>query len=335
MKSISGRREAQFNELCDDIKKSSRSKKYDGIIGVSGGVDSSYLLHLLADKGLKPLVVHIDAGWNSIEAIENIYNLTDKLELDLETVVIDWNTMKDLQRAYLFSGVANQDVPQDHSFFVSLYDLALKYDISDVFMGSNFATESILPSSWGQSALDGKNIRRVYKKNAKKNLIGFKTHSLAWFLFRIEMGIGIKIHKPLNMINFDKDQALATLVKKYDFKNYGNKHSESVFTSYYQKIYLPTRFNIDKRKAHLSSLVVGGFITREQAMEELETRPSSEIETQNLRQYVASKLGLQEKELEIIENLPLVNYKEYGYAKVTLVVYRIYLKMKLILGLRK
>jgi N-acetyl sugar amidotransferase len=305
------------------------NSKYDCVVGLSGGVDSSYLLYLLKKHSLKPLVVHVDAGWNTIEAIENVQKLVKKFDFDLFTIVMNWKVMKDLHIAYLESGVVNQDVPQDHSFFVGLYEMARSEGIKCVIVGSNFASESILPASWGQSASDGKNLNGIYRAKYGKKLFNYSTKSLFWFTWNIEISRKLKVYRPLDLIKYDKDKAKSQLIENFGFQDYGNKHSESTFTSYFQKIYLPNRFGIDKRKAHLSSMIVSGLISREAAMEELHTPVCSESQERDLRRYVATKLGLSVEELIKYESMQLVNYKDYGYSKYGMFTLRIVQKLKI------
>jgi N-acetyl sugar amidotransferase len=317
------------NELLQ-VKKRNKNSKYDGVIGLSGGVDSSYLLHLLSQKGLKPLVVHVDAGWNSIEAVENIYNLVDKLELDLETIIINWESMRELQLAYLQSGVVNQDVPQDHAFFASLYRTAVRMGLPDVFLGSNMSSESIMPQSWGQAAMDGKNLKDVYKSQHNRKLQNFPTCTLNWLNINVELGLRLRIHKPLNNVQYDKDSAKKLLIQEYGFKEYGNKHSESTFTSYYQKVYLPNRLGIDKRKAHLSALIVSGYLSREEAIKVLNSKPCSDVEERNLRRFVSSKLRVSEERLLVFEKTPIKDFRALKYSKFGMLITKIILKAKLI-----
>jgi N-acetyl sugar amidotransferase len=317
------------NELLK-VKKRNQKSRYDGVIGLSGGVDSSYLLHLLSQKGLKPLVLHVDAGWNSIEAVENIYNLVDKLELDLETIIINWESMRKLQLAYLQSGVVNQDVPQDHAFFASLYRTAVKMGIPDVFLGSNLSSESIMPQSWGQAAMDGKNLKDVYKSQHHQKLQNFPTCTLNWLNLNVELGLRLRIHKPLNYIEYDKELAKKILIQEYGFKEYGNKHSESTFTSYYQKVYLLNRLGIDKRKAHLSALIVSGYLSREEAIKVLDSKPCSDVEERNLRRFVSSKLRVSEERLLDFESIPINDFRTLKYSKFGMLVTKIILKAKLI-----
>jgi N-acetyl sugar amidotransferase len=320
----------QLDRNLSIVKVRNNGSKYDGIVGLSGGVDSSYLLHFLKTKGLNPLVVHIDAGWNSIEAVENIHILVNKLELDLETRIIDWESMRKLQVAYLRSGVKNQDAPQDHAFFASLFDTAIALGIRDIFSGSNLSSESIMPRSWGHAAMDGKNLKSIYRSEFSEKLKNFPSHTINWLNFNVESGLRIKVHKPLNYIDYDKDSAKKFLISEYGYREYGNKHSESTFTSYYQKVYLPNRFGIDKRKAHLSSLIASRFLTRDKAVETISMRPCSELEERNLRRYISSKLRVEESILQELENLPPRDFRDFNHSKVGIFLLKTIYKLRLV-----
>ena len=314
----------------DSIKSRNKDKKYDGLVGLSGGVDSSFLLYFLKSKGLNPLVVHIDAGWNSIEAVENIYILVDKLGLDLETRIISWETMRKLQLAYLGSGVMNQDVPQDHAFFASIYQIACQMGIRDIFLGSNIASESILPRAWGQVAMDGKNLRNIYQREYFEDISDFPTCTIGWINRNVELGFKLKVHKPLNFIEYDKDAAKNFLINEYGYQEYGSKHSESTFTSYYQKVYLPNRAGIDKRKAHFSSLIVSGFLSRDDALDMLLARPCDDLEARNLRRFVASKLRIDYSKLLELEKLPVKDHLLFKHSIFGMLFSKVIYKLRII-----
>ena len=324
--------QAEIDTFVAKVAKLRNSKSnYDCVVGLSGGVDSSYLVCLLVEWGLKPLVVHVDAGWNSIESVENIQKLVKTFNLDLETVIIDWKEMRKLQLAFLRSGVTNQDVPQDHAFFTHIYNVAIDKKIKSVILGSNTASESILPKSWGQSASDGKNIEGIYKSVFGESLMKYKTKSIFWSVFNLEILKRIHVFKPLNIIDYDKDVAKSFLINEYGFRDYGDKHSESTFTSYYQKIYLPNRLGVDKRKAHLSSMIVSGKITRTDALKELENELCSDFQERDLRRFVATKLGISIEDLMSLERMPSVNHEKFGYSRTGMFVLRFIQKTKLLI----
>ena len=315
-------------EILNNIKNEETT--YDGLIGISGGIDSCFLLHTLVQNGLRPLVFHVDGGWNTIQSVENIHNMVAKLGLDLETLVIDWTSMKALQRSFMQSGVINQDVPQDHAYFAGIYQTAERFNIKNIFLGSNFATECILPADWGQPAMDSRNLQSIHRKFSSAGKLDFPVYSLWRYIYKTVFLKKFIVHRPLNWIRYSKKEALEELKSVYDFKEYGTKHSESTFTSYYQKVYLPTRFGIDKRKAHLSSEIVSGHKTRENSLKILMEEVPSETEVRNLRRYVASKLDFSVDELLELEKLPRVDHKNFGYSKGALFALRILDKIRLV-----
>ena len=294
------------------IREYGKDKEYDCIIGVSGGVDSSYLLHVATKMmNLRPLVVHVDAGWNSEIAVRNIENLVKALDLDLFTYVVDWEEIKDLQTSYLKSALANQDVPQDHAFFAKLYEFAVNNNIKYVLTGSNMTSESILPSSWGYDAMDAKQLRYIQNKFGSVKLKNYPI--ISYFEYKIYYPYIKKMvrYAPLNWIDYDKNQAIDFLKENYGWKYYGGKHHESRWTKFFQAYYLPDKFNYDKRKAHLSSLIVAGQITREEALEELEQPLYNENDLESDKIYISKKLGLSLPEFERIINKPKKVYTDY------------------------
>jgi N-acetyl sugar amidotransferase len=300
-----------FESLISELHKHPGRDGFHAIIGVSGGIDSSYLLHLLKDSGLKLLAVHVDAGWNSIQAVRNISNLVSALEIELETVVIDWQEMKSLQIAFLKSGVPNQDVPQDHAFFSSLFNLANEYQIKFVLSGSNYATESILPGSWGQFAMDGLQLLDIYKRHGKGRLKSYPVTLLRDYYFARYVKKTYSIVSPLNFVEYSKKSAVEVLSREYGWVDYGGKHKESRFTDYFQEIYLPERFGIDKKRAHLSSMIMSGEITRVDALEIIEKTRISKADKGILENFIASKLGIPISELQDYSQLPSINPKVY------------------------
>lgn len=311
LENIRASKKITLESIVTDLKKSPGVDGYHAIIGVSGGVDSSYLLHLLRESGLKLLAVHVDAGWNSIESVRNINSLIGSLGIDLETIVIDWSQMKKLQLAYLKAGLSNQDVPQDHAFFASLFHLANKYKIKNVLTGSNFATESILPRSWGQDAMDGiqlKNVFDIYGSGKLDNYPIVKLSNLYFHQYFRKSYIKIA---PLNYIEYSKDRAVNELREFYGWKDYGGKHKESRFTDYFQEVYLPSRFNVDKKRAHLSSLIINGELSRSEAIELMKTSRINDIDKRNLEQYIATKLEVTVAELNVFQNQRIVDSSQF------------------------
>lgn len=305
-----GKRKLQLQ--LEQIKKEGISNEYDCILGLSGGVDSSYLALLLKDSGLRPLVVHVDAGWNSELAVYNIEQIVKFCNYELYTHVMNWEEIKDLQVAYLKAGVANQDVVQDHAFFSVLYHFAVKNNIKYVISGGNIATESVFPKSWHHSAMDALNLKDIHKKFGNIKLKEFKTISFFQYYIYYPLVRKIRTVRPLNFIPYNKDQALNELVEKVGYKKYGRKHGESRFTKFFQNYYLPKKFNMDKRKLHLSSMVLANDISRDQALSLLAEPLYSDQELAEDLAFVAKKLGLTQDELHALVEAQPHHYTEYN-----------------------
>lgn len=286
-------RKAKLDAMVAHLKRQGKGKPYDCIMGLSGGVDSSYLAWLAVKKlGLRPLVVHVDAGWNSELAVNNIQNIVQRLELDLHTLVIDWEEIRDLQRAYFRSGIANLDVPQDHAFIASLLKEARKYGVRDILNGGNMQTESILPSAWGYDASDLTSLKAIHGRFGAIKLKRYPTLSnFERFLQGFNVS-PIRTHRPLEYIDYNKRDAKKLLETELGWRDYGGKHYESVFTKFYQAHYLPTKFGYDKRLAHLSSLVVAGELTKQEARQEMQKPLYDPLELEEDRTYWVKKLGL-------------------------------------------
>ncbi|MFC7049264.1 N-acetyl sugar amidotransferase [Emcibacter nanhaiensis] len=302
----------RLSAMVKEIKDWGKNKEYDCLIGLSGGVDSSYLAYQVKEVlGLRPLAVHVDAGWNSELAVQNIENIVKKLDIDLYTYVVDWPEMKDLQYAYLKSGVANQDVPQDHVFTATLYRTAKKHGIKYFLGGSNKATEAILPSSWGYNALDLTNLLDIHKKFGKRKLKTYPTISFFEYYIYFPYIFGLKKFRPLDWMDYRRDAAVALIEEKLNWRNYGEKHHESRFTKFFQAHYLPHKFGYDKRRAHLSSLILSGQISRDQALKEMEVPLYDPVALQEDKEFVAKKLGFSMNEFESLLNEPGKDNHEY------------------------
>lgn len=303
--------ERQLSQMISNIRSTGSNSSYDCIIGVSGGVDSSFLVAKAAEWGLKPLVVHVDAGWNSELAVSNIEKLCSSVGVELHTVVVNWPQMRDLQVAFLKSHLANQDVPQDHAFFAALYQFALKEGVKTVLTGSNFATESILPRAWGYNAMDARHLKAVHNRWGSVDLDGFPIVSPFQFYFGFKYINRMKIISPLNFIEYSKSMAIAHLEKNYGWRYYGGKHYESRWTKFFQSYYLPYKFGYDKRKAHLSSLVVAGEITRAEALRHLSGPLVKEHELAEDLRFIERKLQLGPGELQRLIEGPVDHYSSY------------------------
>jgi N-acetyl sugar amidotransferase len=312
----------RLDALMTEIKEWGRGREYDCTIGLSGGADSSYLAYLAVKEwGLRPLAVHVDTGWNSPYAVRNIENLVKKLDIDLYTFVIDWEEMRDLQVAFLKSGVANQDTPQDHAIFAKLFSFTAENKIRYVLSGHNIATESVLPESWEYTPRDDKHIRAIHKQFGTQPLRTLPIMSVfRSFLYArlapFKFLPGMKIVNPLNFVDYTKDKAKEVLAREIGWQEYGAKHFESRFTKFFQAYWLPQRFGYDKRRAHLSSLVLSGQLSRNEAIAELSKPMYPPEELSEDMDFVRKKLNLSEAEFEEILAAPIHHHTEYpSYAK--------------------
>ena len=302
----------ELKKIVDEIKEAGKGKEFDCLIGVSGGVDSSYLLYYAKEVlGLRPLAFACDTGWNLNVAVSNIEKLVKGLDLELFTEVVNWNEMKDLQLAYFKSQVAYQDTPQDHVIFASLYNFAVKNKIKYVLTGGNFSTESVRePYEWVylNDLTQLKDIHRKFGKIQLKTLplCGMFKYRLYYRFFK-----GLKIVKPLDLVPYTKKDAIETLNKKFGWEPYANKHFESVFTRFYEGYWLIKKFGLDKRRAHYSSLVLSGQLTREEALEILKNPPYPEKDALADLEYIAKKLGVTKEEFLSIMAQENKTYKDY------------------------
>jgi N-acetyl sugar amidotransferase len=304
--------ELMLDDIFERIKYEGRHKEFDCIIGLSGGVDSSYLAYITVKKGLRPLVVHVDCGWNSEQAVKNIESLIKTLNIELHTFVVNWEEMKDLQRSFFKASLPDLDIPQDHAIFAALYDFADKNHIRYVLNGYNFATESILPDSWGFQAMDYRHLKSIHNIFGEKELkeYPFVTFFQRYIYFTL---IGrMKIINPLNYIDYRKDDAIEILKRETGWQYYGGKHYESRFTKFFQSYYLPRKFNFDKRRAHLSSLIISNQISRNDALTKMNEDIYSENEILNDMEFVAKKLDWPVKEFKEIISLPPNKHQNFA-----------------------
>lgn len=307
----SGAAEKDLQAVVDRIKRNSKGREYDCVIGLSGGVDSTYVAYQVKKRGLRPLAVHFDSGWNSELAVSNIENIVKKLDIDLYTFVVDWEEMRDLQLSFFKASVANCDIPTDHAFLAVLYRTAAEHNIPYIITGTNFATEFILPQSWGYSPADLTHLRAIQKQFGKVPLrdyptLGFWKRYLYYPLLK-----HIKVFRILNYLPYNKAAVKELITRELDWRDYGGKHYESLFTRFFQAYYLPVKFGYDKRIPHLSSLIVSGQMTREEALKELElpTHPPEKLSDE--KEFVAKKMGISLDEFERILAQPIKSYKEY------------------------
>jgi N-acetyl sugar amidotransferase len=305
--------EKMLKTIADKIRDEGKKQEYDCIIGLSGGIDSSFLTYLAKMKlGLRPLVVHVDCGWNSELAVKNIENITKNLDIELHTFVVNWEEMKDLQRAFFMASLPDQDIPQDHAIFAALYSFAAMNNVKYAFNGVNYTTEIILPASWGYQAMDLRHLRSVHRHYGKRPLKDYPTVTFFERYFYYNFIKRMKILSPLNYFNYRKDDAIDFLSREMGWKYYGGKHHESRFTKFFQNYYLPHKFGFDKRRAHLSSLVISGQMTRDEALEAMKINVYTESEINDDLEYVAKKLDWTPQEFRDIIALPAGKHKNYA-----------------------
>ena len=300
--------------MSEQIKLDSKGKEFDAIIGLSGGLDSSYAAYVAVRKmGLRPLLFHVDAGWNTDQAVGNIEKLVDGLGLDLYTEVINWEEMKDLQTAFLRSGIPDQDLPQDASFFSSLYKFARKHKIKHVITGSNFSTECCRePEEWGgYLGIDTMLFRDIHRQFGKHPLETFPLKDILVYKLFYQKILGMKVHHPLNLVPFMKKDAEDELERLFGWQRFQHKHHESRFTRFYEDYWLPRKFGFHKRRAHFSSLIMTGQMTREAALERIAKPEMDEHFLKQEFEYVAHKLDLTVDELQQIFDAPNKTYRDY------------------------
>lgn len=283
----------ELEAIVKNIKQNQSTSKYHCLVGVSGGADSMYTVHLLVQLGLRPLVVHYDNGWDSELAVKNIEVVVNKLGLDLFTYVNDWEEFKDLQLSFMKASVIDIELITDQAIMATLYKQSRKQKIKYVFTGHNTSTECILPKHWYHWKLDGLNIKSIHKKFGTKKIKSYPivTYFDQYYLNKTKQ---IEQYSLLNYVDYNKAKAKEILIKEYGWIDYSGKHTESVFTRFYQNYILPLKFNVDKRKAHLSSVICTGQVTREQALEELKQKPWETKETLEDKAYVIKKFGITE-----------------------------------------
>ena len=303
-----------LDNLKKEIKsRASKNEEYDCLIGLSGGIDSSFLLHLAVNElSLNPLVFHVDSGWNSNIASHNIERLVDHLNVDLYTEVINWKEMRDLQLSFFKSGVSHIDAPQDYSFFASLYSYADKFKIKSILTGSNFSTECIRnPIDWMYFQSDDTQLRSIHKAYGKVKLTSFPRTHIIWHKIYLPFFKQVKVIKPLNYFKYDKAKAKDLLVKEYGWKPYSQKHFESRFTSFYEGYWLYERFGYDVRRVQLSSLILTKQLSRDKALSILSKPPLDQKIINLEKQYICDKLRISMEELDHYFKLPLRSHKDY------------------------
>ena len=299
--------------IMEKIKKDGKKRDFDCLLGLSGGVDSSYMLHLAVKEfGLRPLVFHVDGGWNSELAVHNIQVMIDKLGLDLYTEVINWEEMKDLQLAFFKSGVPHIDIPQDHAFIATLYNFAEKYKIKYILNGGNISTECVRnPMEWLYYGTDMAQLHDIMRQFSTMKMETYPFSSILRHKFYLRYIKGVTVVKPLNYRPYIKEEAISLLEKEYGWKSYPQKHFESRFTKFYEGYWLPERFGFDTRRVQYSSLILTGQMSREEALKKL-SKPAYDPDTiDDEFNYIATKLQISPEELKGYFNMPRKFYWDY------------------------
>jgi N-acetyl sugar amidotransferase len=292
-------RERRLAQIIDEMKAAGKEKDYDCVIGVSGGVDSTFVAYKVKQFGLRPLAVHLDNGWDSELAVSNIQKTLEVLCIDLHTHVLDWEEFRDLQLSFLKASTPDSEVPTDHAIEAVLMKTAVAHGVQYVIGGSNFATEAIMPLAWSRGMRDWKYIKSVHKMYGS---VPLRTFPHFRWLDALKYGFvnRIKVVHLLNHIPYVKSEALEVLQKQLGWIYYGGKHYESIYTRFFQAYILPKKFNFDKRKGHLSTLICSGEISRERALELMQEEVCPEDLMQLDKQFVIKKLGISEEDFENI-----------------------------------
>jgi N-acetyl sugar amidotransferase len=304
---------AELEKIVAKIKEDGKKRDFDCILGMSGGVDSSYLLHLaVTELGLRPLVFHVDGGWNSELAVNNIQVMIDKLGLDLFTEVINWEEMKDFQLAFFKSGLPHIDIPQDHAFVATLYKFAEKYDIRYILNGGNISTECVRnPMEFLYYGTDMVHLKDIRSKFSTNKMETYPFSHVLKHKFYLRYIKGVQVVKPLNYMPYFKEDALKLLADTYGWKPYPQKHFESRFTKFYEGYWLPERFGFDTRRVQFSSLILTGQMTREEAIEKMKVPAYNPVTIEDEFNYIATKLGITSEELHGYFNMPKKFYWDY------------------------
>jgi len=302
---------ARLEQLIQQVKADGRGKAYDCLIGLSGGVDSSYVAYLVAKRfGLRALAVHLDNGWNTELAVANVERIVKLLGIDLSTHVLDWREFRDIQVAFLRSGISNIEIPTDHAIWAVLLRTAAKMDIRYIFAGNNVVTESIMPESWLYGSKDSRLIRGIHKRFGTLSMKSYPYLTTPDYV-RYLLVKGIRWVPVLNYVPYVKADAKQLLMDELGWRDYGGKHYESVFTRFFHADYLPTRFGYDLRKSYASALVCSGQVTRDEALSELERPPAPKEQLTQDREYVLKKLGLSPDEFAKLLVEPNKTFRDY------------------------
>ncbi|OJW56940.1 MAG: ExsB family protein [Sphingobacteriales bacterium 50-39] len=302
--------EDKLAAMADKIRRDGKGKPYDCLIGLSGGVDSTYVAYLVKQLGLRPLAVHLDNGWNSELAVKNVENIITRLGFDLYTLVVNWEEFKDIQLSYLRASVVDIEVVSDHAIFSTMYKLAREKNIGSIISGTNIVTEYIMPPSWLYQKMDFANLKDIHGRYGKVKLKTYPSFDFKKYVYYSAV-LRLTPVSILNYVPYNKKEVKEVIKRELGWRDYGGKHYESIFTKFYQAYILPEKFRIDKRKAHLSTLICSGQMSREEALAELEQPLYNSMELKADKEYVEKKLGLSEEEFEKIMHLPVKRHQDY------------------------
>jgi N-acetyl sugar amidotransferase len=297
--------------LVRQIQKYGKGKKYDCVIGISGGVDSTFVALKCRELGLRPLAVHFDNGWNSELSVMNIENTVKKLDIDLQTHVMDWEQFRDLQVAFLKSSTPDTEAPTDHGLRACLYDAALKHGIKHILVGTNVFTEGILPKEWSYGNGDWKYIQHIHRRFGDGSPLNSYPR---YTMLKLAYIVGVKRIQRISILNYldyNKNAALKEMKEKLDYREYAGKHYESIFTRFFQGYILPEKFNYDKRRAHYSVLIVSGQLMRDEALEKLEGPTYDPQLKEEDKEFVIKKLELSEADWKAIMDAPRKSSDDY------------------------
>jgi N-acetyl sugar amidotransferase len=309
--SPAGDRSGELERRLAVIREHGKGRDYDAIIGVSGGVDSTYVALLCKRFGLRCLAVHLDNGWNSETAVANIEQAIKRLGFDLHTVVLDWEEFRDLQLSFLKASTPDAEIPSDHAIQATVVKTAWKLKVNYVVFGVNRVNEAILPPAWSQGHQDWRYIRSVQQRFGSRPLKDFPRLT-AVDTVRYRIWSRDHLLNVLDYVDYNRERAIHELETELGWRNYGGKHYESVYTRFFQGHILTRKFGFDKRRAHLANQILAGHTTREHALEELKkpAYPSSSLEEQD-RAFVIKKLGLNEAQFAEIMAQPCKRYEDY------------------------
>lgn len=300
----------KLEKLAEKIKKDGKDKPYDCLIGLSGGVDSTYVALLVKQLGLRPLAVHLDNGWNSELAVKNVENIITRLGFDLYTLVVNWEEFRDIQLSYLKASVVDIEVVSDHAIFATMYKLAKEHKTGYIISGTNIVTEHIMPPSWLYRKMDFTNLKDIHDRYGSVKLNTYPSFDFRKYVYYTSV-LKLSPVSILNYIPYNKKEVKEVIIRELGWRDYGGKHYESMFTKFYQAHILPTKFKIDKRKPHLSNLIASGQLTREEALTELQQPLYQPRDLQADREYVIKKLGLTGSEFDAIMALPPRRHEDF------------------------